>query len=52
MQACPPQAPGMSKAENTAQPGSHGQPGAGLLFLREEEFRIAQDQIVLRASAT
>jgi DNA-binding MarR family transcriptional regulator len=45
MQHVPPQAPGASKAENTAQPSSHGQPGAGLLFLREEEFRIAQDKL-------
>jgi len=25
--------------------GAHGQPGSGLLFLREEELRIAQDKI-------
>lgn len=25
--------------------GAHGQPGAGLLFLREEELRIAQDKL-------
>ncbi len=25
--------------------GSHAQPGAGLLFLREEEFRAAQDML-------
>ena len=29
----------------TAPHAGHGQPGAGLLFLREEEFRIAQDKL-------
>jgi DNA-binding MarR family transcriptional regulator len=29
----------------TAPQGGHGQAGAGLLFLREEEFRIAQDKL-------
>ncbi len=29
----------------TAPQTAHGQPGAGLLFLREEEFRIAQDKL-------
>jgi DNA-binding MarR family transcriptional regulator len=40
MQRVPPQGP--PKTE-TVPP--HGQPGAGLLFLREEEFRLAQDML-------
>jgi DNA-binding MarR family transcriptional regulator len=32
------------KSETAPQAG-HGQAGAGLLFLREEEFRIAQDKL-------
>ena len=32
------------KSESAPHAG-HGQPGAGLLFLREEEFRIAQDKL-------
>lgn len=31
--------------KNETAPASHGQPGSGLLFLREEEFRVAQDLI-------
>ncbi len=35
-----------SSAQPLAQASnSHGQPGAGLLFLREEELRIAQDRL-------
>jgi len=44
MQHGPSQAPPAAKTDSNA-PASHGQPGAGLLFLREEEFRIAQDML-------
>ena len=44
MQHNPSQAPNALKSESSPQPGN-GQPGAGLLFLREEEFRIAQDKL-------
>ena len=48
MQHVPPQAPAPPKTESNA-PAPHGpgapQPGAGLLFLREEEFRMAQDML-------
>jgi DNA-binding MarR family transcriptional regulator len=43
MQHVPSQAPATPKADST--PGSHSQHAAGLLFLREEEFRIAQDML-------
>jgi len=36
------QSPRPGKRDSSA---AHGQPGAGLLFLREEELRIAQDKI-------
>jgi len=32
-------------AKRDTQTGAHAQPGAGLLFLREEELRVAQDLI-------
>lgn len=44
MQHNPPQASIALKSEPGAQ-AAHGQAGAGLLFLREEEFRIAQDKL-------
>jgi DNA-binding MarR family transcriptional regulator len=44
MQHNPPQASIGLKSESGSQTG-HGQAGAGLLFLREEEFRIAQDKL-------
>jgi DNA-binding MarR family transcriptional regulator len=49
MQNVPPQAPAVSKAEPGPLAAHHPpgppQPGAGLLFLREEEFRAAQDML-------
>jgi DNA-binding MarR family transcriptional regulator len=44
MQHNPPQASIGLKSEPGAQT-AHAQAGAGLLFLREEEFRIAQDKL-------
>jgi DNA-binding MarR family transcriptional regulator len=44
MQHNPPQASIGLKSE-TGGATAHGQAGAGLLFLREEEFRIAQDKL-------
>jgi len=44
MQHHPPQAATALKTESPSQPG-HTPAGAGLLFLREEEFRIAQDKL-------
>jgi len=44
MQHHPPQAATILKTESPSQPG-HPPAGAGLLFLREEEFRIAQDKL-------
>jgi len=44
MQHNPPQAATALKTESPSQPG-HMPAGAGLLFLREEEFRIAQDKL-------
>jgi DNA-binding MarR family transcriptional regulator len=41
MQHNPPPASSATKSET----GTHPQAGAGLLFLREEEFRIAQDKL-------
>jgi DNA-binding MarR family transcriptional regulator len=44
MQDISTQSPSGVKRE-PANAGTHNQPGAGLLFLREEELRIAQDKI-------
>jgi len=44
MQDISTQSPAGSKRDSAA-PISHPQPGSGLLFLREEEIRIAQDKI-------
>jgi DNA-binding MarR family transcriptional regulator len=44
MQHHPPQAATALKTDSPSQPG-HTPAGAGLLFLREEEFRIAQDKL-------
>ena len=44
MQHVPSQAP-LSPSSEILAPAIHSQPVAGLLFLREEEFRIAQDML-------
>jgi DNA-binding MarR family transcriptional regulator len=44
MQHNPPQISSGTKSESSTLSG-HPQAGAGLLFLREEEFRIAQDKL-------